>query len=435
MATPAIAALVVAVVAILLVPQASVGPSPSPSPSAVVAPTGSPSGSPTGSSSVTPSASPSVSPSVAWTRLTWSPGVALGDGRFVSDLVPWGTGFVGVGGIETASGLDVAFFTSTDGFHWNLATRQTTAEANVHAASVVALGSMLFAVGQAVMNAPGVLPDFPPPLWVSKDGTSWAPVHSSSWEAAFSSKWPARLVAGPGGVVAVSLGSDPVLVASTDGVTWTRATLPVAERAIVEDAASSTIGYVIVGRDGQPDQRSDVEENSPQPFGVGQPAAWISSDGMTWSEASVGGDKVVAAQLSQVVAVRDGLIAAGIKSTADYDAQRATSWFSPDGRTWSIAAALAMPAGASPYPVLAGDGSQAIVFGREPGDATLTAWRTSGAEPWTPLSFIGTPPPTNCGKVAACMTYLQAWVVPGGVIVMGTPGAMTPGTFWFAKGS
>jgi len=305
----------------------------------------------------------------------------------------------------------------------------------VYAAHVVPLGNRLLAVGEAVMESPGELPDVPTPAWVSDDGTNWTPVHSSSWDAAFSSRWPARLIAAPGGVVALGIGTDPNVAFSTDGINWTGATLPVAEHAIVEDAVGSGLGFVIVGRDGQPDKFSDAIENTPPPPGVGRPAAWISSDGLTWTEATVEGDRVAGAQLSRVVAVRSGLIAVGIESTADEGAQTLTSWFSSDGATWSIAPGLELPVGAGFYPLVAGDGDQGVVFGHDPGDSTLTAWITSDAGAWSQLTFAGTPPPTNCGEVDTCVTQLQAWVVPGGVIVMGTPGGMTPQSSWFATGS
>lgn len=419
-------------------PSATVPASASVTPSGEPSPTASPSVSPTSSPSATPSPTPSptLGP-IGWSSLTWSKGIGMADGQFVSDLVVWGDGYVGVGGIDTGSGIDAGFFTSADGNSWKLMVREAPESdglAGMLAAHVVRIGNRLLAVGSAVMNGPGERPDIPAPLWVSDDGVTWTRVHSAAWDAAFVSRWPARLIAGPQGAVALTLGADPVVLFSADGSTWTQAPLPVIERAVVNDALGYAGGFVIVGRDGQPDVLTEVCENSCPPPGVGRPAAWISADGLHWSEATVQGDKVAGAGLSRVVAGRTGLVAVGVKSTADYYEPRMTSWTSEDGRSWSIASGLQLPSGTGTYPVLAGDGERAVVFGSGSDGAGLAAWATSDNVTWTRLAFEApdNAPATNCGGSETCIRVQQAWVVPDGVIVMGTPGPVTPQTFWLA---
>jgi hypothetical protein len=438
-ATAIVALVVVASLAFLLVPGGTLGPAATGSPTPSVPPSATPSGqpSPTASPSVSPAPSTSPTPgSVSWSSLTWSQGVVLANGQFVEDLVPWGDGYVGVGGVDTGSGLDTAFFTSADGIHWTLVKRlpSTHSEmvAGVAAGHLVRIGNRLLAVGEAFMNAPGQPPDFPPPLWESDDGTTWTQAESPTWDAA--STWPTWLLSGPHGVVAVRAGTkDAVVLHSLDGSTWTRATLPATEHAIARDAIAYSSGFVIVGRDGQPDSVSEVSDPSISPFGVGRPAAWISADGVQWSQATVEGNEIAGAALGHVLAVRTGLIALGVDSTTDHDGTM-TSWTSVDGRTWSIAGDAALPFAGTSYPVYAADGDRAVVLGEAPEGSGPAAWMTSDGLAWARLAFARSPAQVDCGE-SSCLRLQQAWLVPDGVIVMGTPGPVVPETWWFATGS
>jgi hypothetical protein len=232
-------------------------------------------------------------------------------------------------------------------------------------------------------------------------------------------------------VLAVRADTDTVVLHSLDGSAWTRTTLPATERAIVEDAIAYADGFVIVGRDGQPDHYSEVCDSSCGP-GVGRPAAWISADGVRWSEATVEGNEVAGAELRRVVAVRAGFVALGINSTADYYDLKLTSWTSEDGRTWSIVSDPQLPFATTSYPVYSADGDRAIVLGRASEGSGPAAWMTSDGVVWARLAFANSPAEVECGE-SSCLRLKQAWLVPDGVIVMGTPGPMTPETFWFAQ--
>jgi len=443
-AAAAVAVIALAVLAFLMLPHENVGPTPTSSaqPTASGAP---PSGSATPTSEASPTATPSVSPSptlvptpapAGWSSLTWSKGVALADGQFLSDIVPWGDGYVGVGGIDDASGSDPAFFTSRDGTHWTLVKRQSWTKtddlAGMLAAHVVRTGNRLLAVGGAVTNGPVGPPTGAAPLWMSVDGTHWTSVDSPTWSAA--STWPAWLLSGPGGVVAVRSGTQPLVLFSRDGSTWTPGTLPAAEQAILMDAVAWSGGFVIVGRDGQPDSACCAVENTPPPPGVGRPAAWISSDGLHWSEAAVEGDKVAGAALRQVMAVHAGLLALGTAATADAYDGKLTSWTSSDGRTWSADPDLKLPDGIGPYPVYAADGEEALVVGFHPDSTGLPVWATTGADSWARLAATGAPL-ADCAGTSNCLRPMKAWPVSGGFIVVATPGSMTPQTLWFVAGS
>lgn len=410
--------------------------SPTPTISPLATPMATPLATPTGTPSPTPTATPLATPGpVAWTSLAWSKGVVPAEGRFVLDLVPWGDGYVGVGGIDTGSGIDTAFFASDDGIHWTLVRRERSIQgetvAGVVARDVVRIGNRLLAVGGAVMNAPGQQPDFPAPIWVSDDGKTWTQVQSDTWDAA--SAWSGWLVSGPQGVVAVSGSTDDAVVLhSLDGSTWARAPLPASEHAIARDAMGYPGGFVIVGRDGQPDVQTEVCDSSCPPPGVGRAAAWISADGIRWSEATVEGTKVAGAELTRVLAVRAGFVAFGTASTADHTDRKMTSWTSEDARTWSIVNDSPLPFATTPYPVYAANGDQAIVLGRAPEGSGPAAWTTPDGVTWTRLALAGSLAGVEC-REDSCLTLQQAWLVPDGVIVVGTPGPMTPETLWFAR--
>jgi hypothetical protein len=368
----------------------------------------------------TTSTEPTASP---WPTVAWSPPVAMPDGEFITDLVQWQTGYVGVGGIESASGLEVAFFTSTDGRSWTLAARRSEPERNVLAAHVVRFGNELVAVGQAVMDAPGERPGVPAPLWISGDGRTWSRVTSQAWDAAFPTVWPAWLLASSGHLVAMTSGPDPVIVSSADGRTWKRATLPVIERAVAEGARAWAGGFAVVGRDGQPDHFTEAAINSDPPPGVGRAAAWTSPDGVRWSEASVQGDRLPGAGLDHVGAMGSGLLAVGTHTTADFYTGTATSWTSLDGRTWTIVERSGWPLEAGRIPTFAADDTQIVLLGRAPEGPTLAAWTTEDGRSWTRLPFegAGNGPALDCGSQDLRVRIDGAWLVSGGLIVLGTP--------------
>jgi hypothetical protein len=343
-----------------------------------------------------------------------------------------------VGGIDTGSGLDAAFFTSADGVHWTVTQQQSTSRsqyvAGVVAGHVVRIGNRSLAVGDAVMEAPPLHPDFAPSLWLSDDGFGWTRLHSPSWDAAMQGIGVWRLISGPAGILAVSnrLRDDSIVLHSPDGSRWTQATLPATEHAIATDATAYADGFVVVGRDGQPDIVSEVSDPTDRPPGIGRPAAWTSADGIHWSAAMVEGKEVAGAELSRVVAVQASLVGLAIDRTIGDD-PKATLWTSKDGRTWSIAGDAPWPFVGTSDPLFAAEGGRAVVFGRAPEGPGPAAWMTSDGLAWGRLTFADTPGGVGCAE-PSCLRLGQAWVVPDGIIVKGSAGdPPVPETFWFVR--
>jgi hypothetical protein len=423
-----VAVVAVAVLAFLMIPHENVGPTPTSSAQPTATPAAE-SGSPTPSGEASPTGSPSVPPSptvvptqapAAWSTLTWSEGVpAPGN---VLDVVAWGDAYVGVGTSWGAGEIDAGFFTSADGLHWTRSVQLSTS-GDVWAQWVVPVGNKLLAIGN--VDWQGASPDWAPPLWTSLDGKSWAKLDSPTWDAILTEgfRGSVRLASGPRGVVAVRLGTKTAVLYSPDGATWTRASLPAAARAIPKDVIASADGFVIVGRDGDPDIVTEVCDPTCPPPGTGKPAAWISADGAHWTEASVEGTAVPGGELRKVLPTRGGYMALGIDSgtAAQGDTRPLTTWTSTDGARWLRAGTGSAPPGTAGYlPTIASDGEHLLVFGVTPGSTELGAWASTDGLSWTPLTFqnADAAPVIDCTR-DVCFHVAGAWIEPDRVIVVG----------------
>jgi hypothetical protein len=456
------AVVVVGVLAMMVIlgPSGTGGPGPLGTPGqATPAVTPSPGATPSTTPSPTPQ--PTPTPLAAWSGLNWSNGVApfTPNHGGIRDIVAWRNGYVGVGWTDesgTGAKEQRAFFTSPDGLHWT--TRFETippAGDGRYLGRVMVVGNGLLAMTTGGgLTCPPICdepPTMAPLLWYSSDGIGWAQIQSPSWQDAWHVGSVLKVVAGPAGAVAMGYRADRIadypgdkvpshltVAHSQDGKTWTVADLPSAfDHAIIRDLVAFSGGFVIVGRDGQPDPVSEVSPLPPP--GVGRPAAWISTDGVTWQAARVEGNDVAGGELRQVVAGSTGLFATGADQVQNVRSGVPEGWFSPDGRSWHKIGA-GFPPNASPWWTIAGDGTRMIAFGvrsSTPADFNLGAWMSTDGITWTPLASTGarTIPAGYCGAPAAdepstCWTLTQMWVAKDGVIVQGT--GSVPQLLWFA---
>lgn len=393
-ATAIVASLALTVV---LMSCAGTGPAPSTSPG----PTGSaqtvepsPSRSEEPSRTVTPSlsAEPTAPPtpvSPSWTALDWSDPIVpfpyqppARGGRFgttitINDIAAWNGGYVGVGTIDRDGACaEAGFFHSADGLHWDLTFRAASGEDRTPTMCpqfVAQVGDGLVALGQER-------------IWRSDDGIVWTELDNISLRALWGSSPAEELVtmaAGPGGVVVIGQPAntfDSIVGFSADGREWTPIALPARKAAIAWDATASPDGFVIVGRDGQPDE-SDINVRA----GVGSPAAWVSADGRSWSEAAVAGTAVKGGVLTRVLAEAGGLFAIGndVGVTGIYEEINAVgAWTSADGRSWEKIGTLdsLVPEAA----MLASDGSNLVALR----DGAVL-WITTNGRDWRPVSTTG----------------------------------------------
>ncbi|MEO8245598.1 MAG: hypothetical protein ABI622_00625 [Chloroflexota bacterium] len=253
----------------------------------------------------------------------------------INDVVEWKGTYVGVGAVDGALACSAAgFFTSADGLSWDVSLRVPSGDDRTPTMCprfVVPVGDELVAIAQER-------------IWRSADGISWSELDPSSLRSIWSGRGEelVDVAASPAGILIVGKPmntNDSVVAFSRDGATWATIELPASGTAIAWDATAHDGGFVIVGRDGEPDGSGSPAEPYTHP-GVGSPAAWISSDGATWSQAAVEGRSVAGGTMTQVLAGAGGLFAIGNDAELrgayeDVDGIGIAAWHSADGRTWA----------------------------------------------------------------------------------------------------
>lgn len=459
----AIAAVAVVAIAVLVFRPPTVGPTPS----QTAEPTASASAT---AAEPTPTVEPTAMPTpgvTTWTGLDWAVGTtAQGSCWDINDIVPWGDGYVGVGSSRErlagncipTSPVSPAFFTSPDALHWTLAQEDDPIDAGLASESEEWFPARLVPVGDTLL-AVGHNPFGPsaPRLWRTEDGSSWSLLDSPTWREALATNELISVAAGPTGVVVVAAEGTtagmnpqgpPLIIHSSDGVTWDRLDLSeVFDKAYFRDVTAYAGGFVIVGRVGE----ADVRGGEPA---VGVPAAWISPDGVTWVAAEVEGAEAPGASLFTVVAGADGLFATGRQTdTTELSGQGPRSgWASTDGRSWQLLGemgtdlplAIDLPL-ATGYPAdVAGDGAHMVMFGRESCKTNeLTAWTSLDGVSWAQLAFSGETSslPTIAGPICnddgtegwtvGSLGISYAVVVRDGVFVVASSSAPAAPTYWF----
>jgi hypothetical protein len=397
----------------------TVAPSPSPSPTTLPTPASTPV--PTAAS--TPVASPQPTAGQGtWTGLVWSDPVTPAFEISLWDAVPWRDGYVAVG---LARG-EFAFLSSPNGVDWSVAQQMNAGWGIIGDWHLVVYRDQLFSFSPSTPDEDAAEGGINVPvIHHSTDGRTWSLVESPTW----TDVWAAdalilEVVAGPNGIVAIGdarageygeLLADPVVLQSTDGYIWANVELDGAtDAAVVWDAIAWPDGYAILG--GLQAEGSAV--------GVGLPAAWWSSDGLTWTAASLEGARPNDNHFapSTGFAAVEGLVARTqvLSAGAPPDLR---GWLSIDGRSWHRATDLfvELPSG-----LIASDGARLVAFATDegwrpsPGETDpypgLTrAWSSLDGAVWQPMSLSH--PMTD---------ELEGyWVVPDGVIYAGRQ------SFWF----
>lgn len=410
--------------------------------------------SPTVTAIPSPTLEPTAIPNpgvAAWTGLDWAVGtVDEGSLWVIKDVVPWGSGYVGVGASRHRDGnfelSSPAFFTSADGLHWTLAQTDDVVPDESQGGipeRLVPVGDSLLATDHPFSGAPK--------MWRTEDGATWSPLDSPTWRAALASNTLISVAAGPAGVVVVAAEGRscctapqglPMIIHSSDGVTWDRLDLSaVFDKAYFWDVTAHAGGFAIVGRVGE----ADILGSPPA---VGTPAAWTSADGVTWLAAEVEGSEATGAVLSTVIAGADGLFATGRQSdTTELSGQGPLSgWASTDGRSWQLVGEMGIDLPlATPFPGnVAGDGAHMVMFGRESCKTSeLSAWTSLDGVTWTQLAFSGaTSLPTIAGPICnddgtegsavGSLGLANAFVMADGVFVVASSSAPAAPSYLFA---
>ena len=438
----AVVAIAVVAGAILFGPRDMFGPGSSPSPTLATptnepTATGRPSAAPTAEPTPTvaptlvPTPAPTPVPPSGWIGIDWSEAVVPfphqpGDGwpgisTVVDDIVEWDGGYIGVGGINDGGACrEAAFFRSADGLHWEITFRAGSGEDRTPTMCprfVAAMGDGLVALAQER-------------IWRSDDGVAWYELDPAGLRGVWTNRGEELidLAVGPAGLVVIGRpvnSYDSIVAFSADGLTWSRVDLPAREEAVVWDATAWRNGFVIVGRDGQPDEGGSPSGPYTHP-GIGTPAAWTSGDGLAWRQAEVEGDSVKAGVLARVLGGRGGLLAIGndIGVSAQYeeiDALGVGAWSSSDGISWDKIGRLdeLVPAAW----MLESDGTNIVALGD---DAAI--WVSADGRAWQAVSVSGEfrVPDFPVLRVnvhegrATSQWDWRFWVTPSGLIYGGT---------------
>jgi len=341
---------VVAVLALafLLLPRDNVGPGPSespgsPTPSVDQSATPAPSAEPT--PTLGPTSEPTPTPPAAWTALSWTRIDAPAGTKswfVITDLVPWENTYLAGGWIDVDDSWQLAFF-RLDGSQWSLLSSVAPAAGWSYE------GTFLAPVPDGVLSVarlsapPESMPAYE--LRISRDGTSWETVSDTEWAADWMANRITNVAAGPSGVVAVATSESTggaIVLHSTDGRAWERVELPASGVATARDVTAYTGGFVIVGRDGETDTIDP--ETGTWSFGTGRPAAWTSSDGVQWSQATVDGEALPGAELRRVIAGALGMFATGVEQGIPGESQwgvGTTAWSRLTARAGALSASWA----------------------------------------------------------------------------------------------
>jgi hypothetical protein len=195
----------------------------------------------------------------------------------------------------------------------------------VTVASMMAAAGVTVAVGTA---------DGHPAIWRRASNGSWTLESAASLSAVTGSAGLASVADGPAGWIAVGTTSDgrstePVILASADGVQWQPVTSLTAQAGAGTEflgAAAGRSGYVVVGR----------QMVGGRTFAV----LWYSADLRSWtSDFNDGLDgRLAASTANAITATADGFVAVGSHG-ADQ-----SMWVSPDGQHWRLDS-VSLPAG------------------------------------------------------------------------------------------
>jgi hypothetical protein len=249
-----------------------------------------------------------------------------------------------------------------------------------------------------------------PAAWVSTDGGSdWAKATGET-PAVFSRPGSEQLTGvaadgagwlAVGGVVA-GTAQHPVVVVSSDGMTWSAVDTEPAfagQDVYTVQAAAGPAGYVIVGYQGSAATGYQAEAW----YSTG-PAGWQQAAGENALDGESGGRQMLA-----VTATASGFVAVGLQGNSP------AAWVSANGQAWTVLA-LPLPAGAARAVLLhvAAAGGKLVAVGMEQSSsgslAPFAARSLNGGMSWTEEPL---PVPSGSAQVTALAAAGQTFTATG----------------------
>jgi hypothetical protein len=389
---------------------------------------------PSGSAPSTPAPSVVLPVTGEWRGLSWSETAVIPDSQYgINDIVAWNGGFVAVGFVPVPYGSagtadeQVAFWSSPDGTTWTRTGIDGTPFTAGAVSGLVATSSGIVAwgtLGQATCTGQGegmTCDPTPVMLWTSPNGAKWTQVADVSM---FGGATVTNVTVGAQGLVAAGdTGWDsPAIWVSVTGATWQRLTLPTSTFAAAHFSSvrATAAGYVLAGATGG---------TAPVSGGVAAPstgvaAAWWSPDGRTWTKGTVNRTSGIGTSLGSIDVGASGMVAVGSAEGG----KAAAAWTSTDGRTWQPIALgyFGAPTPAAGVPTLPGlvvrsDGTHLVAIDED--QSSILMWISSDGVNWRRLAFSG-----STDTIPS--TYGNAFVVAGGLIVLGQQGSSPAVPVW-----
>jgi hypothetical protein len=328
--------------------------------------------------SMKPRPSVSLSPVTAWSSLGSLQG--LPKGPVGADyVVTWAHGYAAVHN-PPASGGQMMIWLSTDGKTW------TVVPPSVYGTATSAIP--VAAGGALILDQSGGGND----MLMTTDGVTWLSVWGGRPPLGD------RMVGDARGAIFAVPDPEFQITFNADGVdpdaTWRGTTLPNGDVDTVKDVALSGSGFLAVGR---------AKDSN----GSWEPAAWTSTDGVTWVASSAvnsPGDG-----FTRVYGGREGYLAFSKPLVGGSGA--ASLWTSADGKSWQPVTSGPLGSDA----IYAADGSH--IVGCETG-AGLACWSSLNGADWTSLAIQG-----DTSRLVAAGTALRVFPLADGVLFVTPDGA------------
>jgi hypothetical protein len=364
--------------------------------------------------------------------LVWSSPSEVPDAVSIAHVIAGSRGYLAVGSGSSPNGAppSAAVWSSADGVTWSrVASSASFADAEISRVVETSNGIVAFGIkadrqGQCQTTDPKCL-DHPSPivLWDSPDGQTWARIPTPS---AFDRGEVRDVAATPFGIVAVGDVNYTRAAAwiSSDGLTWTSLNAISSQfgDATFEGVATLKGRVVIVGRTGG---NHNVPGGVNDP-GRSRPAAWWSTDGVHWNVSDVQGFTQTGAELSSVTAGSSSLLAIGKDPVVDPQIGPSLPilWRSDDGTAWREVGPLGstVPAG-----TLASAGGGFVFLGPSPdasgGSVDLIGSISADGMNWRRLPFTGAIQSLPIAVADGVRPTISTMASgPSGVVVFGSGG-------------
>lgn len=277
------------------------------------------------------------------------------------DVAATAEGFVAIG---SQTPISAVVWTSSDGQSWRIAVGfPDPADQRLNAVAVKGTTSVIVGRGPRGVAA-----------WVSTTPGQWQAATVPTAEGSITAVTATTDGFVAGGYLGPEFGAaDSAVWRSPDGLTWSRVRDAVGlADGRISGVATTSFGIVAVGTSGDP--------------GDGRAASWVSNDGEHWARAN-SQDALIDGAMLSVAPTSTGVVAVGRIGSGD----RSAAWTSSDGLSWNRAPDLASFGSSSTYAphaemsdvVATRNGLLAVGWNSSSSNGSAVVWRSTDGLTWT----------------------------------------------------